>query len=66
VHCNLRSCPHNFKAQAYTTLVKPVLEYASTAIPTSTTPVSVFHFFMSIPQISLENDTSEKGISFNY
>ncbi|KAK3094514.1 hypothetical protein FSP39_002723, partial [Pinctada imbricata] len=27
---NLRSCPQQVKAQAYTTLVRPVLEYAST------------------------------------
>ena len=27
---NLRSCPRDVKAQAYTTLVRPVLEYAST------------------------------------
>ena len=27
---NLRSCPQDVKAQAYTTLVRPVLEYAST------------------------------------
>ena len=27
---NLRGCPQDVKAQAYTTLVRPVLEYAST------------------------------------
>ena len=27
---NLHSCPQNVRAQAYTTLIRPVLEYAST------------------------------------
>jgi hypothetical protein len=30
LHRNQRSCPQDVKVQAYTTLVRPVLEYAST------------------------------------
>ena len=33
---NLASCPQNLKAQAYTTLVRPLLEYSSTVWDTNT------------------------------